>query len=233
MQGQILPRGALYFADWLVYFCNIVTMKNLFFLCPFLFAGPILAQNTSTELGRGYAALGDLIVAGQPASDMTSAALQVFAYSPDGWALTHTHVIGDVQVGDGYANTMDMDGELLAVSAPYAMDSSGTVYVYSHDGSGGDVQLVEQFVEDQAGGQLGYSIDLNGDVMVAGMPGNNAALVVHGLGTDEPSKVVLTPEDAAPNDFFGGAVATDGERILRRCPATQRPCRQRLYLCAY
>ena len=193
-------------------------MKNLLFLCPFLFAGPILAQNTSTELGRSYAALGDLIVAGQPASDGATAALHVFARGTDGWDLTHSHVIGDVQVGDGYANTMDMDGELLAVSAPYARDSSGTLYVYRHDGSGGNVELVERFVEDQVGGQLGYAIDLKGDVLVAGMPGVNAALVVHGLGTDEPSKIVLTPEDAAPNDFFGGAVATDGERIYVGAP---------------
>ena len=177
-----------------------------------------MAQETSRHLGEGYVFVENVVVAGQPAIDGLPAALQIFADGPNGWYLAGTHVVTDISENDRFAAAMDMDDELLAVGAPLQSDSTGAVYLFRHDEDSNTFELVEHLVADTPGSRLGSALDLQGDLLVAGMPGINGVLVVKNVGSSEASQTTLTSSDAQDGDYFGASVATDGEHVYVGAP---------------
>ena len=201
-----------------VHFLNFFEMNKLYFACLFFIAAPVLAQNASTQLGSGFVLSDGLVIAGQPADDETSAALRIFTQGPDRWNLTHTHLIDGVGPDAGFAAAMAMEGGLLVAGAPFEDDSSGAVYIFRHDGSGGSLELIGDHAGLSAGGLLGYAVDLKGDLLVAGLPGINEVIVIRGVGSDEAATIRVRPNEASEGDGFGAAVATDGEHIYVGAP---------------
>ncbi|MDE2731599.1 MAG: choice-of-anchor B family protein [Bacteroidota bacterium] len=193
-------------------------MKQLLFAGLLLIASPALAQNASTQLGSSFA-LGDgLVIAGQPADDENSAALRVFTQGPDGWDLTHTHLVENVLPGSGFGAAMDFDGGVLAVGAPFEDDSTGALYLFRYDKSAGTLEQIIHYSVSSAGGQLGAAIDLEGEMLVAGLPGLNKVQVLRDVGNVALSPHTIEPADASEGDAFGAAVATDGERVYVGAP---------------
>ena len=193
-------------------------MKNLLIICSLLCAVPAMAQEAGNELGNTFV-LGDgFLIASQAATDDAPAALQVFGPGPEGWQLSNTLVVDGVLAGDGFGFAMDLEGHTVAVGAPFTGDSSGVILVYVHDSDTQTLELVDQISSDVPWGQLGYSLDLRGDMLIAGMPGNNSALVVRGIGTSNTTQTALGPDDAAEGDQFGAAVAADGDKIYVGAP---------------
>ena len=176
------------------------------------------AQEATTELGASLVVGNGEIIAGQPAGDENAAALRVFRIADDSWQLAATHIVSDVGPEDAFASVMDLDGDLLAVSAQGQLEARGTVYLFKRDASSGDWMQLDRLEVEGDAARLGAALDIHGDMLLAGAPGINSVVVERGIGTDNRTTARLTADNLAEGDRFGEAVAFDGERIYVGAP---------------
>ena len=224
------PRKRRIQAVMLVYSCLFVpfnssaqlqtrsTMRPLLTALICLFSVNTQAQETSKELGETLVIGNGEIIASQPVYGESTAALRVFRPSDDGWQLTATYVVDGVASDDRFGSAMDLDGDLLAVSAADMNDERGAVYLFTRNADSGEwTQLDRLAIEDSSAG-LGTGVDLYGSTLLAGAPGINTVLVVHNVGTESQSQEHLTVEGLAREDRFGASVVSDGERVYVGAP---------------
>ena len=134
--------------------------------------------------------------------------------------------------GNWYGLSVAVDGDRIVIGSPTkdeGMMYAGAVYVYEPDGSGewAETKLV---ASDGAigAGQLGMSVAVDGDIVVAGRPfeldpdggppettGSRGAVpVFESDGDGGWAETKLTASDAADLDQFGSSVAVSGDRIV-------------------
>lgn len=112
----------------------------------------------------------------------------------------------------GFGRAIASDGRLVAIGAPFESDRAGAVYVYELVGgdfvSQGKV-TVERGEDDDL---FGWSVDIDGDVLVVGAYGERAAYVfmpTEGVWTQTAR---LAPDE--DDSDYARSVATDGELVL-------------------
>ncbi len=138
----------------------------------------------------------------------------------------------DGQPGDEFGRSAGVDGNWLAVGAPFAKGpragGSGVVYLFQRqDATSPWIQSQKLSASDAArGDQFGLTLALSGGILIVGAPnsvGNAGSLsgavyVFHldgGTWTQGPK---LTARDAAPFDNFGFSLAIDGTTIVVGAP---------------
>ncbi|MCK4871272.1 MAG: FG-GAP repeat protein [Phycisphaerales bacterium] len=177
------------------------------------------------QFGYAVCLSGDTAVIGAAWDDHAGSAAgsaYVFHYDEGagGWAEHTKLTASDAAAGDQFGNAVAVCGEITAVGAQDDDDaglSSGSVYIYLfHAGDPGewleDTKLTASDA-DQAD-LFGFSVFLDGDVLVVGAPGNDgagSAYVFRYAAGAWSQEAILTASDAEAGDQFGCAVSVSGD----------------------
>jgi hypothetical protein len=134
--------------------------------------------------------------------------------------------------GDQLGSSVAIDGDTIVAGAP--LDTVGTnatqgsVYTFTRTGGPGRTEIAKLTASDGAAGdQLGSSVAIDGDTIVAGALLDNV-----GLNADQGSAYTfartgaaartetakLTATDGAASDRLGSSVAVDGDTIVAGAP---------------
>lgn len=191
--------------------------------------------------GWSVAVDGNLIAVGSRLADAVTPGddaglVFVFARSGSAWVEEAVLAASDAAPGDQFGWAVDLEGTRLVVGAPrtddaFPLDStteSGAVYVFTRTASG--------WVEDQKlllagatrGDQLGSSVAVDADRVVAGAPGRGLALsnvgsvaVFRRLGPAWSQEDELFSPSPASNDSLGASVAIAGPIVAAGAPSAQ------------
>jgi hypothetical protein len=186
-------------------------------------------ETLSGELGFSVAFSGNTIVAGAPGSN----AAYVFVEPAGGWADTQTPNAKFTDPGDEavFGVSVAISGNAIAVGVP-SSDSQGiaqgVVCVYLKPAGGWATTTSYKALltaSDGAYTNLGYSVSISGNTIVAGDPGSNTSqgasyvFVKPATGwTSMTQTAKLTASDGMPYDDFGDAVAVGGTVIVVGAP---------------
>ncbi len=196
-----------------------------------------LVSVAGDQTGAAAAISGGLVAVGAPGDDTSGIDSGIaYAYRQDpvsgawnyeGWLLPN-----DGEAGDSFGEALDCDGDLVAVGAWGDDDlgsASGSVYLFRYVSGFQFWQLEAKLTaSDGAAGDLfGWSVSVDGDVVVVGAPsdddlGTRSGAVYsfrYDLGTrvwSEEQK--LLPLGGLADDQFGRSVAVSGDELLVGSP---------------
>ncbi len=191
------------------------------------------------EFGWSGAMSGNTMVIGAPFDDelgTDAGAAYVFELNGDRWTQTARLVANDGSRGDWFARWVRIDGDLIAVGSPFfdpLQDDrgSGAVYLFER-GTGGWAQVARvEPADPRPGTAFGYLLDVQGDVLAVGAPGDGVAVGdVRPLGGavymfrrtagQWVQEAKLQGPEPQQGDDFGGDVAIDGDAIVIGAPGT-------------
>jgi hypothetical protein len=154
--------------------------------------------------------------------DLTAAGL------PDGPVQVAKLVAADGAPSSLLGASVSISGDTALIGAPYADIGSnpdqGAAYIYYRNRGGPDAwgQVVKLTASDGATYELFGSVALSGDTAVVGAPfaggGYHGRAYVYYRNQGGPDAwgqvAILTASDGAYGDFYGGAVAVDGDTIM-------------------
>lgn len=199
--------------------------------------------------GSAVSISGDTVVVGANGvnikTDLHAGAAYVFVKPPSGWAtMTQTAKLtaADEAAKAYLGSSIAIGGNTVAVGADGAAVGSsefqGAVYVFTKPAKGWATTskfAAKLTASDGArGDQLGYSVSMHGNTIVAGARsasvGSNvrqgAAYVFVGAEngwSSEKEAAKLTASDGAKDDHLGYSVATDGDTVVVGAPAASSP----------
>lgn len=173
---------------------------------------------------------GDTAVVGaflaNPNGNDNQGAAYVYVRTPDGWTQQAILLADDGAAGHLFGRSVAIDGDTIAVGAAGAatggVSSSGAVYVFTRSGTAWVQQARLGADDGQLGAELGRSVALSGDTLLAGAHGatvgdNNAQgaayVYVRSAGT-WTQQAKLTAADGGSFASFGNAVALDGDTAV-------------------
>lgn len=132
---------------------------------------------------------------------------------PHSWEQTAKVVGLDTNFGDGFGVDVDLSGDYLVVGQYAGGDYAGSIYIFerNHGGANSWGQIANlKSSDNSAYDYFGYTVAIDGDVVVAGAPGNDGltgAAYVFELdleGSGEWIEVAqLIASDAALQNYFG------------------------------
>lgn len=187
-----------------------------------VFEGTAFDGQAGDLFGVQVALDGDALVASAPLADAgwpDCGALYTFRRSGGAWTAESKH--GPRVGGYGtFGNDVDLDGDLIVAGMPYGDlppgVGTGLVYVFRWDGSGWIEEAVLQPHVGAALDWLGYSLSLQGERFVTGVPGKHGfggeAVIFERVGDAWLEGLRLTPSSSAQWDYLGKAVSLDGDR---------------------
>lgn len=186
------------------------------------------------DFGEVVAISGDRIAVGSPRNDGDKGAVYLFerdAGGVDNWGEVAKLVSTDPFPFSGrMGSTVSIDGDVVLTGAPVTIISNagvGTAYVFERDEGGpanwGQVLRLAAF-DGVSGDAFGRGVTLDGDTAVVGAPlddgagGNSGSVYLYGRdvgGLDNWGLIAKREaSDAEAADFFGDAVALDGDTLL-------------------
>ncbi len=182
--------------------------------------------------GASVAVSGDLLVIGSYGDNAGAGSAYLFQFN----ALTGTYdemarlSASDGAGGDAFGTGVAISGDIVVVGSP-KRDSNGTdsgmLYLFEKSSAGWS-DMTETAVlgasDSLAGDYLGYSVAIDGDVVVAGAYGDDTngsdagAVYIYekpSSGWEDMNETVkLTAPDAATGDNFGKSVAISGDSAV-------------------
>ena len=161
-----------------------------------------------------------------------------YIYEWDGSAWVETVITAsDGVAGDGFGGAVAVDGDTVVVSAINADNDSGSVYVYTKNGDSWDeYKLLSSDII--SGDGFGWSVDIQGDVIVVGAHGDDdngngsgSTYIFQWDGSDW-LETKISSDDGSAEDFFGWSVALGSDNLLSEQTGMMLPgkIRQRLRL---
>jgi choice-of-anchor B domain-containing protein len=181
--------------------------------------------------GSAVAISGDEILVGRPGMVVgfpmppsQTGAVHIYRRGAGGrWTEVSTVTARGLSIQDGFGASLSIDGNLMAVGAPGTAERPGAVYLFERDGSGRWSERARVTAASaEPGEQLGRSVALRGDVLLAGSPGyakNQGRVVVFRKnGGNWTEEGVLVGSAAHPSERFGLALALDGDRAMIGAP---------------
>jgi hypothetical protein len=173
---------------------------------------------------------GDTAVIGAFSDDdngQSSGSAYVFTRSGVAWTEQAKLTASDAAAGDVFGRSVAISGDTVVIGAQGDDDAgsfSGSVYVFTRSGTTWTEQAKLTASDAAAGDQLGSSVDVDVDSIVAGAVDNDDAGVSSGSayvfarsGTTWTEQAKLTASDAAAGDNFGLA-AIFGDTVLIGAP---------------
>ena len=185
------------------------------------------APTQEARAGFSVAVDGDLAVLGAPFASGAAAlsgAVYLFERGPGGWLPAGVLTASDGQGGDGFGNELALEGDRLLVGAVWRDGpgvDSGAVYLFER--SGGTWGETGKLLPADHGPQdwFGRTVALDGDRALVGASlkadpafATGAAYVFEWSAGQWTETAKLSASDGAGDDFFGGAIDLDGDRIL-------------------
>jgi choice-of-anchor B domain-containing protein len=189
------------------------------------------ASSVAIGFGGSAAVAGEQVLIGRPGTlvgfpipPSHAGTVHVFRRSGDRWTEQGMLRAKDGVLGDGFGTAIAAEGNLLAVGAPGA-GGGGAVYVFERGAGGRWAERARLTAPGGADGdRLGASVALRGGVLLAGAPGREGergavAVFARGKGAGDWSPRGLVQAKAtAAGDWFGAAVAYDGQRAVIGAP---------------
>jgi len=184
---------------------------------------------TGDHFGMALALEGDTLVVGASGDDEVASASgsgYVFVRSGNEWVEQARLNAADPGLGDYFGLSVAISGDTIAVGAMYddtvRGSDVGSVYIFVRSGTEWIQQAKLNAADGQPGEYFGRSVAVCGDTVLVGASewytGRGAAYVyVRSEGPDGPEwteQAKLTATDAAAYDYFGYAVALDGDTAL-------------------
>lgn len=184
------------------------------------------------QFGQAVALSGDRIAVGAPdrtGGGSLSGAVYVFKRSGASWALEAEIADPDAAPLDSFGFALALDGDTLAVGAPFAdqpgRGSVGVVHVFVREGTSWVRRARIVDPGGQNGDELGVSVALSGATLVSGarradvsgLVDAGAAFVfarADASGATWTQWAKLTATNPGADDLFGSAVAIAGTRIV-------------------
>jgi len=190
-------------------------------------------------LGRSVAVSGDTVVAGaQGAAYVGSAYL--FVKPDSGWvnmSETVQLMSSDGATEDRFGGSVSLSGDTLVVGAPGDDDGgfgSGSAYLFERNAGGAENwgQVAKLTASDPDGGdQLGGSVSISGDTVVAGAvfdedlgEGSGSAYLFReplAGWTNMSEMVKLSASDGSTEDHFGYSVSLSGDTLAVGAPGSE------------
>ncbi len=180
------------------------------------------------ELGTSVAVQGDTLVIGAPGDDGTRGSLYVFQRIGDSWTEAAKLTATDAASGDELGFSVAIDGNTIVAGAPFAdigtQHDQGAIYTFAATGAVTRVETGKLLASDGvASEELGSSVAIDGDTIVAGAPGHafgssrmqgSAYTFARTGAAARTENARLSASDGKPFDAFGGAVAISGGTIV-------------------
>ena len=196
------------------------------------------ADPASTQLfGQSVALQGDLAVIGATGDTSNAGAAYVFRRTLGVWGQELKLEPADLEATDLFGAGTSIDGDLIAVGAPDALDvfgggspGSGAIYLFRDTSGTWPQQARLTALDSENFDQLGRSVAAQGDVVVAGAPGDKptgdgdpdggegSAYVFRFDGAAWLQEAKLTSNHAANGDRLGESIAIDGDVIAVGAP---------------
>jgi choice-of-anchor B domain-containing protein len=185
----------------------------------------------SIGFGGAAAIAGDQILIGRPGTLVGfpfpashAGAVHVFRRAGNRWAEIGMLSAKQGTLGDGFGAALAAEGNILAVGAPGA-EGGGAVYMYERGSGGRWVERARLTAANRAeGDRFGTAVALKGGVLLAGAPGREdgkGTVLAFGRGRgpgDWTPRGVIQASATQTNDWFGAALAFDGQRALIGAP---------------
>jgi hypothetical protein len=165
---------------------------------------------------------------GAPGDDSGRGAVYVFARSGDSWTQRAKLTASDGATGDQLGLSVAIDGDAIVAGAPHddfgGTTGLGSAYTFARTGPAARTETAKLTASDAAGGdQLGWSVAIEGDVIVAGAysddiganEGQGSAYTFARTGPVARTQAgKLTASDGATGDHLGVSVAIEGDAIV-------------------
>ncbi|MET0231912.1 MAG: hypothetical protein ABW186_13345 [Rhodanobacteraceae bacterium] len=177
--------------------------------------------------GISVAIEGTTAIVGAYSKGKFRGAAYVFAYDGDTWSETQKLVPADQQDFDQFAWSVALDGSTAligAIGVTWGDQGGGQGAVYAFTESGGTWTQSDKFTSDDGlpADSFGWSVALDGDravvgtgfVTIDGTEFQGAAYTFDASGGAWAETQKLTASNGASFDFFGLAVAIEGDTIL-------------------
>lgn len=181
------------------------------------------ASNTGEYdlFGSSVQIWGETVVVGAPGEDANSGAAYVFVRDGTTWSQQAFLKASNAESGDQFGRRLTVSEDTIMVGAPFEDSNatgvngdesnndgtdSGAAYVFVRNGTQWDQQAY--FKGSVAGGGIGWSLAISGDLAVA------ARHVFTRLGTNWTSQLVLAGSNTESGDSFGHAVAVAGSTVV-------------------
>ncbi|MEM7306293.1 MAG: FG-GAP repeat protein [Planctomycetota bacterium] len=189
----------------------------------------VAASNPSLEARFGFSVAvdGDTVAVGAPFGNgaaTLSGVVYVYERGPAGWIETAKLSAGDGAPGDGFGNELALDGDRLLIGSVWKDGpgvDSGAAYLFER-GPGGWAEAQKLLPSDHAPQDwYGRAVALDGDRLLVGASlkadpafATGATYVYERSGGTWNQTAKLSASDGAGDDFFGGSLDLDGDRIL-------------------
>ena len=180
--------------------------------------------------GTAVSIAGNTIVVGAPRADTPGAAdagaAYVFVRSGTSWLHQQKLYAPDGAPIDVFGTSVSVSGDTAVVGAPAAETPGGTdagaAYVFARSGTTWSSPLKLTAADGAAADSFGLSVSIAADTLISGAPGDDtapgpntgSAYVFVRAGPSWSAQAKLVASDAAPEDFFGIAVAASGDTAV-------------------
>jgi len=177
--------------------------------------------------GLSVALDGDWAVVGAPYDDQAAVkagAAYVLEKTASGWVQRTKLTADDAEADDRFGYSVAIDGDTIVVGAYKDDDKgsvSGSVYVFTGSGSNWTQEQELTAADGAADDYFGISVAIDGDTVVVGASwdddkGDNSgsAYVFTRTGSGWTEEQKLLAADGAADDYFGMAVAIDGDTVV-------------------
>ena len=175
--------------------------------------------------GDAVAVEGQRLVVGAPDRLSASGAAHVFIRNGTTWTLEATLRAADASGNARFGDAVAISGDTIAIGALGYSQSRGAVYVFVRDGSSWSQQQRLTLPNGNASDRLGLSVAVDGDVLIAGAPGRDAAVVDQGAayiwrrsGGTWVLESTLTRSAPASGDRVGSAVDIEEDVAVAGAP---------------
>jgi len=184
----------------------------------------LATAGASRDLGRALRLRDGLLVVGAPGFAQSRGGVYVYAHAPDlGWALQALVASPEGLPGARLGVAVDCAGGQVFAgetvqTLPPADAVTGKVHVFDQAQAWARVQVLAP--QDAEGGdRFGTALALAGELAVVGAPGKDgsrgaAYVFSRARGTWTQTAKLVIADERAQGDYFGAAVAIEGERIL-------------------
>jgi hypothetical protein len=152
-------------------------------------------------------------------------AVYVYGRSGGVWTQQARLISNEPGPGDEFGFSVAINNGTLAVGSPFDDDlflaDTGAIYVFSASGTTWNLQAELMAADAATSDNLGWSVALNGDTIVAGAPQRHsgadfagAAYVFVRNGTAWSQQTLLVADDPAAFDFFGYSTAVNNNTAI-------------------
>lgn len=175
------------------------------------------------ELGKAVAIDGDTAVISAYRKNENAGAVYIFIRDSAGnWSEQAKLTASDAAMNDRFGFAVAIQDDTAVIGAYQKDENAGAVYVFTRDSDGNWSEQAKLTADDAAPHRFfGEAVALHGDTAVIGAPldaeGGNfsgAAYIFTRSNGSWSQQQKLTADDAAAGDFFGIALAVEGDTAV-------------------